>query len=163
MIPFPVYRPEITVYHRGPDGGWDTTYGPQTATLFAPMADEDGSALTEGGFRRFVRLGSEPFFTILTPDGSELLERGRALFLRTPRDRALDAVTALAYAKRRDRGLDLARPGLIARPVAPPSPDPFAGVPARAHAPSLIPPDRGPARDRPAARQLSLFGEGGAA
>jgi hypothetical protein len=34
-----IYRPEITVYHREPDGVWESTFGTQTNTLFYPMPD----------------------------------------------------------------------------------------------------------------------------
>lgn len=60
MIRVPVYRPEITVYHRGPDGEWDSTCGTNTLTLFYPMADESGDEPRATGLRRVVRHGTGP-------------------------------------------------------------------------------------------------------
>jgi hypothetical protein len=133
-----IYRPEITVYHRGTDGEWDSTFGTQTNTLFYPMPDENGSAVLASGLRRVVEHGTEPFFKIEAPEGSDLFMRGAALYLRTPEDKALDAWSALALAKRSARGLDLVRPGRP-RPVAAPLPS--------------------PALPRKPARQLGLFAE----
>ena len=118
MLEIPIYRPEITVHQLDPDGVWDTKYGVITNTLFYPVEDDDGAIPTEGGFRRVVRFGSEPAFTILAPDGCRMEERGRAKFLRTVEgDKLHDAVNALIYAKRREFGLELLRAG-AARPVA---------------------------------------------
>jgi hypothetical protein len=138
----PIYRPEITVYRRSPDGEWDALHGGTiTNTLFYPMADED--APTEAGFRRVVRHGTGPFFQLDAPDGARLIELGRAMFLAMPDGKKYDAITALALAKMRDKGLDLVRPGREpARAVFLPPPIP---VPA--------PSPRGPAR------QLTMFGD----
>ena len=107
----PVYRPEITLYARSPDGEWGTPYGTQTATLFVPMDDEDGAPISSTDTRRVVRFGLEPFFTIVAPEGSQLIRKGRASYLNLPDGKVFDAITATAYAKQRDMGLDLVRPG----------------------------------------------------
>jgi hypothetical protein len=105
----PVFRPEITIYRKGPDGEWDEVHcGTITNTLFRPMPDED--RLTEAGLRRVVRLGSEPFFRVLIPQGAVLVAKGRATMLQMPNGKVYDAITALAYAKMREVGLDLVRP-----------------------------------------------------
>jgi hypothetical protein len=109
MPEIPIYRPEITVYEREPDGEWDSKFGAQVHTGFRPMPDEDG-AFTQAGFRRFVRGGSAPSFTLRIPHGAELVERGAATFLRTAEGKLLNGIEALIAAKRGEHGLELAGP-----------------------------------------------------
>lgn len=142
----PVYRPEITVYERDPEGLWASKNGTITGTLFYPMDDVDGP--TEAGSRKVVRRGSEPFFTIIAPEGSELLRINRAVFLKLPGGKKWDAISALILAKRRDDGLDLVRPG---RERVADIPEGGPDIPARKH----VSPE--PATPSGRTMQLSMF------
>jgi hypothetical protein len=105
----PIYRPEITVYERDADGLWASKNGTITNTLFYPLDDFDGP--TEAGSRKVVKFGSEPFFTIIAPEGTQMVKINRAVYLQLPTGKKWDAWSALVLAKRRDDGLDLVRPG----------------------------------------------------
>ena len=133
----PIYRPEITVYERDRDGLWQSSRGTMTNTLFYAMGDED--TVTDVGFRKVVKLGSEPAFVVIAPQGSEMITRGQATFLRSPEGKVYDGINTLILAKRRDSGFDLARQD---RPA--PSPVAIAPLPI-------------PIRPRGPARKHSMF------
>jgi hypothetical protein len=109
MPEIPIYRPEITVYEREPDGEWDSRFGAQIHTGFKPLQDLDG-AITQAGFKKFIRGGSEPAFSLRIPEGAELVERGAATFLRLAEGKLLDGIQALIAARRGEHGLELAGP-----------------------------------------------------
>lgn len=108
MLTFPIYQLETMLLERSPDGEWDECYPvPITSTLFYPVDDFDG--LTEAGFRKIVRHGAEPSRTVVAPDGSQLVEVGRAVYLQTTDGRKHDAINALVFANRGAFGLTLLR------------------------------------------------------
>jgi hypothetical protein len=125
VVPIPIFRAELTVYHRASDGEWDTD-GPMPNWLFYPFPDEDGTERRESGFRRVARGGWRPACTVLAPDGSELVGEGYAARLKVPGVKGtLDAFTARLNGLHRRHGFDLERQITVAFgpcPEHPPAP-----------------------------------------